>query len=446
MDSKASGADLTRREVLKGAAAMSVAALASDIGTRAFAAGSDIIKVGLVACGGRGTGALSQCVQGSGQPGMVAWAVGDVFIDKARNFGKGLSKWGEKAKIEDRMFGGIDNYKQVVDSGIDLLVTAAPPGWRPYHVSYAIEKGKHVFMEKPVSVDAKGTNMLLAAAKVADEKKLSVVTGTQRRYQAGYQSTMKLIHDGVIGDLIGGQFGWRGGGIWERKDHRKGDNGLNLKFQLANWYHFNWLCGDQIVEQHVHNLDVMMWCFQDVHPTDAYGVGYRVEGAKGGGRPDYSKMYSGMSVEYTFPNGAKCMSWSGHGAGIDGYGGERIVGTKGTSNCSGGVSLYGKEKVETPKITPLHGDPYVAEHIALIQAIRAGKPINETKRIAESSFVAVMGREACYSGKRVNWDSLLKSDFSLMPPAELLDIEKDPEIPVPDVAVPGIYKLPTVKK
>ncbi len=440
MDSKATGAEFGRRDFVKGA---TVAALAAGIGTRAFAQGTDTIKVGLVGCGGRGTGALDQNVRASGQPGMVVHAVGDVFEDKAKGFGANITKnWGDKAKIDDRMFGGWDAYKKVIDSGIDLLVTATPPGVRPYICAYAIEKGKHVFAEKPVAVDAHGVNVMLEAAKMADEKKLCFVTGTQRRYQAPYLGTMQLIHDGALGDIVTGYVGWRGGGIWERLGKRKSPDSFALSWQLDNWYHFNWLCGDQIVEQHVHNLDVLMWAFKDVHPTSCYAIGYRVDGNNGGGRPTYSHMYSGISAEFTFPNGAKCMSWSGHGN-IDGYGGEQIVGTKGKSNCTDGITLNDGSKIARVDVKVDNGDPYVQEHIALIKHIRAGEQVNEAKRIAESTFMAVMAREAAYSGKRVSWDALLKSDFSLMPPAELLDLEKDPDIPVPPVAVPGRYKLPT---
>ncbi|HAZ62296.1 MAG TPA: oxidoreductase [Armatimonadetes bacterium] len=370
---------------------------------------------------------------------MVAWAVGDVFLDKAQGFGRRIDdEWGDKADIGDRMFGGFDNYKQVIDSDIDILVTAAPPGFRPMVIQYAVEKGKHVFMEKPVAVDAHGCNIMFEAARQADEKGLTIVAGTQRRYQANYQGTMSLIHAGGLGELTGGDFGWRGGGIWERGGRRKGERN-NLQWQLENWYHFNWLCGDQIVEQHVHNLDVMLWCFQDQHPTSAYGVGYRVEGAAG--RPSYSHMYSGMAVQFEFPNGARCMSWSGHGN-IDGYWGERIVGTNGTSNCVDGLDLYSGVKVPRQDVQVAHGDPYVQEHWAMIDAIRNGRQINDTKAVTESTFMAVMGREACYSGKRVDWDSLLASDFSLMPDEDLLDLEADPDIPIPEIAVPGRYKLP----
>jgi predicted dehydrogenase len=440
MESKADGAGVSRREFMVGAAAVSIAALAADIGTRAFAEGTDTLKVGLVGCGGRGTGAFHQHVVESKQPGMVAWAVGDVFMDKARGFARSLKGWGDQNQVADRVFGGFDNYKQVVDSGIDILVTATPPGFRPQIVAYAIDKGKHVFMEKPVAVDSNGTRLMLETAEKAKAAKLAIVCGAQRRHQQGYLQTMAKIQEGVLGDLVGGQFMWRTDGPqgpWVRMGRRKGPDGLNLTWQLDNWYHFNWVCGDQIVEQHVHNLDIMMWCFNDVHPTEVYAIGYRAEGRAG--RPDYSHIYSGISAEFTFPNGAKCMSWSGHGLRIDGGVGERIVGTKGTSDCSGRIDLYDKTKVTIPKVAVQNGDPYVQEHIDLIQSIRKGEPLNECKRIAESTFCAIAAREAAYSGKRIHWDTLLKKDFSLMPPAELLDLDKDPEIVNPPVPVPGIY-------
>jgi predicted dehydrogenase len=444
MEANTDGAGVSRRDLLKGAAAASIAALAADIGSRAFADGTDTIKVGLVGCGGRGSGAFHQNVVDSAQPGMLAWAVGDVFIDKARGMANGCKGWGAKAKIEDRVFGGFDAYKKVIDSGIDLLVTATPPGWRPTIVSYAIEKGKNVFMEKPVGVDSAGIRTMLAAAEMAKQKGLTVVCGAQRRHQQNYLSTMAQILDGAIGEPVSGQFGWRGGGIWEhngrRKKDDKGNPRFNLSWELDNWYHFTWLCGDQICEQHVHNIDVMNWCFADQHPTEAYGISYRIEGHGNAGRPVYSECCSGMAIEYSFPNGAKCMSWSGHGGAIDGYGGERIVGTKGVADCGGGISMYDKSKVNIPKVHVDNGDPYVQEHIDLINSIRKGAGLNEAKRIAESTFTAILGREAAYSGKRVRWDTLLKADFNLMPPAELLDLDKDPDIPQRPLPIQGLYR------
>ncbi len=420
-------AEMSRRNFLKMSAAGAATAALYASGNYAYAQGSDTLKVGVIGTGGRGRGATINCIESSA--GVQIWALGDFFKDRAANFKADLA--GAKAancKVTDeRVFGGIDAYKGVLASGVDMVILATHPGFRPPHFKAAIEAGKHVFMEKPVGTDAPGIRTMLAAAAMADQKKLCVVAGTQRRHEANYVETVKRIHDGAIGDLVGGQVYWNGGGVGNGVNPR-GATETDLEWMIHNWYQFTWLCGDNIVEQHVHNIDVANWVFQ-AHPVKCIAMGGRSQ------RMDpvrFPMAFDHFAVDFEYPNGVRVMSMCRHWDGCPGNVSERVVGTKGVANP--GWEIWGQNAY---KFAGKREDPYKQEHTDLIAAIRSGKQINEAKQVAESTLTAIMGRLACYTGQEVTWDQALNSQENLMP--NLSDPKAAIEVKKP--AVPGQTQL-----
>jgi predicted dehydrogenase len=421
--------NVTRRDFVKGAAVTTAAVFAGTaygaLGTNyAHAQGAGRIKVGWIGAGGRGNGAVRQNLDAA--PEMLLWAIGDVFPGKAKGARDGIArdeKYKSKVDVtDDRCFGDFDNYKGVIDSGIDLLVHATPPGFRPPHIAYAVEKGKHVFSEKPFAVDAWGVQKILDAAKMADEKKLGIVAGTQRRHDASYIQTINRIKEGAIGDLISGQCYWNQGGLWDRGGRDKYKN--DMEWQLNQWYYFTWICGDLIVEQHIHNLDVMNWVI-GAHPESAVGMGGRQVRTQ----PQFGHIYDHFATELTYPGGIKVLSFARHQDNTAGNVSEFIQGSKGTSNCSNRIWAKGEAEWKAPGGGK---DAYQQEHDNLVNSIKAGKPLNEGVQIAESTLTAIMCREACYTGKQIRWNDLLKSGQQLFQ----ANYEWGP-LPIPPVPTPG---------
>lgn len=423
--------NISRRELLKGAGALAVAGGAVFSGTLgalgtnyAYAQGAGRIKIGWIGCGGRGGGAVRQSLDAA--PEMLLWAAGDVF-PKAKGARDGVardSKYKDKVDCPDeRCFEGFDNYKGVVDSGIDMIVHATPPGFRPQHVAYAVEKGKHVFSEKPFAVDVWGVQQILAAAKMADEKKLGIVAGTQRRHDKSYIETINKIKEGAIGDIVSGQCYWNQGGLWDNSNQFK-PGMSDMEKQLINWYYYTWICGDHIVEQHIHNLDVMNWVI-GAHPDSAVGMGGRQVRTD----PRFGHIYDHFATELTYPGGIKVLSFARHQDATTGNVSEFIQGTKGTSNANSRIYVKGQPEWKAPGGGR---DAYIQEHIDLVDSIKAGKPLNEGVQIAESTLTAIMCREACYTGKAIQWNQLLSSGQQLF--------QAKPEwgpLPTPEVAKPG---------
>jgi predicted dehydrogenase len=388
-DNAGAGPAPTRRDVIRSSAtAATGAALFAALGNNfAHAQGSDIIKVGLVGCGGRGSGAAGDCIKGAEIAGAKAeiYAVGDMFEGKARG-------QANKYKLNnDQTFVGLDAYKGVIDSGINMVILATPPGFRPLHFKYAIDKGRNVFFEKPVAVDPTGVRTVIDASKVAEEKKLAVVTGTQRRHEANYIETIKRIHDGAIGDVLHMSVYWNGGGIWSR---RREPGMSDVEAQINNWYHYVWLCGDQIVEQHIHNLDVANWVMNS-HPISAYGMGGRQVR-----RDTPGQIWDHFAIEYEYPNGGRVISFCRHWGQSDDNVSEFALGSKGTSNPGGSIrSSTGNWRFDGDKRSG-----YIQEHADLIKSMLDGKPLNEGRQVAESTLTAVMGRMSAYTGRKIWWD------------------------------------------
>ncbi|MBX7073500.1 MAG: Gfo/Idh/MocA family oxidoreductase [Pirellulales bacterium] len=420
-----------RRDFLKtsSVAAAAVAAGSLSIARSAHAAGADQIKIGLIGCGGRGTGAASQALHTAGDVKLVA--MGDAFADRLESSLNELNKdEALKGRIEvpqDRRFTGFDAYKQVLDSGVDLVVLATPPGFRPIHFAAAIDAGKHVFMEKPVAVDAPGVRAVLEATRKAKEKNLGVGVGLQRHHQNSYIETIKRLQDGAIGDMVAARVYWNGAGLWV---HPRKPEQTEMEYQMRNWYYFNWLCGDHIVEQHIHNMDVINW-LKGKYPVRAQGMGGRQvrTGA------DFGEIYDHHAVEFEYDDGSRMFSYCRHIPGCWDSVTEHVHGTKGTADISAGVI---KTKDEKPWRYRGEGhNPYQTEHDDLFASIRAGAPLNEGEMGAMSTMTAILGRMCTYSGKMLRWEDALNSQISLAPAEYAFNASP----PVPAVAVPGQTKV-----
>lgn len=414
---------MSRRDFLKtpAASALLISSGVLEISKGAWAGGSDVIRVGVIGAGGRGTGAAKDCIRSS--QGVKIVALGDVFKDRIEGSYNALtSDQSLKEGIDltpERCFVGFDAYQKVIDSGVDMVILAAPPGFRPMHFKAAVDAGKHVFMEKPVAVDGPGIRTVLASGEEASRKRLGVVAGTQRRHQASYIETIKRIHEGAIGPIRAAQCYWNQGGLWM---HPRKQEWSDMEWQLRNWLYFTWLSGDHIVEQHVHNLDVINWVM-GAHPIRALGMG----GRQARTDPAYGHIYDHFTVEYEYPNGARLMSMCRQIDGCANNVSERVVGTKGTSNCSDTIRGAVQWRYEGPGC-----HPYVQEHADLIASIRSGKPLNEAQQVADSTMTAIMGRMSAYTGQEITWEMAVNSKENLMPEK----LEFGP-LPVPPVAIPG---------
>jgi len=400
-----------------------MAAAAMAMPTGLFAQGKDQLKVGLIGCGGRGTGAANDSA--SADPGVVIWAVGDVFPDRAEGCRKSLQdSLKDRCQVTaERTFTGFDAYKKVLASGVDVVILAAPPGFRPAHFEAAVEAGKHIFTEKPVATDGPGLRKFLAAARKSEEKKLHVVAGTQRRHDPAYRETIARLRDGAIGDVTACYAYWNQGALWMNP---RQPNWTDMEWQLRNWLYFTWLSGDIIVEQHIHNIDVCNWAV-GAHPTKAISLAGRQV------RTDaaYGHVFDHFATEYEYENGVRMISMCRQIDGTASRVSEHIVGTKGTTNANGSIRGTNAWRYEGAR-----PNPYQEEHVHLIQAIRGGKAINEAVQVCETTATAIMGRMAGYTGQEVTWDMVMNSETSLAPAS----MQMGP-IAVPKVAVPGTDRV-----
>lgn len=418
-------AGVTRRDFIKTSAVASVGLSAGLMATSnfAYAAGSDTIKIGLVGTGGRGTGAAVNAVESS--QGVVVTAMGDLFEDRLSKSRTQLAEnIGEALKVtNDTAFVGWDAYKKVIDSDVNYVILATPPGFRPLHVRYAVEQGKHLFIEKPVAVDPVGIRSIRESAEIAKQKGLGIVAGTQRRHDPKYVAAMERIHSGAMGEVMAGQVYWNQGGLW---NHDRKPEWSDMEWQVRNWLYFTWLSGDHIVEQHVHNIDVANWALQ-AHPIRANGVGGRQVRTD----PKYGHIFDHFGVELEYPNGARILSMCRQQDGTTRHVGEYLIGTQGTSDGNTWIRGQNAWRYEGENV-----NPYVQEHTNLIASIRAGKPLNEGQQIADTVLSAILAREAAYTGQAITWDEIANSDQDLSPKTlAFVDME------VPPVAQPGITKL-----
>lgn len=401
---------VSRRQFLK-TSSLAAATAAAAVGFPAVvrAQAKPTLNAIIIGIGGRGGGAGNDFLEAAKIAGVEARivAVADIFPEQAR---RGHQHFGVP---EEKCFSGFDAYLKALEQpGVNYAILAAPPGFRPAHFKACVERGVYVFMEKPVAVDGPGCRIMYAAGEEAQRKGLKVAAGTQRRHQASYIETIKRIWDGAIGDITALRAYWvNGGPIWHRGDRGNTD----LEKQIHNWYHYIWLSGDHIVEQHVHNIDVCNWIMKD-HPVRAWGMGARQQlGEKSG------EIWDNFAVEFEYRNGVRMHSYCGQIKRSWASVSEAVVGTKGTADPAGMIRPLGDKPV---RVRPEGRNPYVQEHVDLIEAIVKGTDLNEAKNVTDSTLTAIMGREAAYSGAAVQWDDILNSNFKYGPELVYTDCAK----------------------
>ena len=418
----------SRRSFLRNAAAAATAASLTDAltaGRLSQGQGQDgaELRIGMIGCGGRGSGAITQALSTKGNTRLVA--IADMFVDRLEGcletLGENAAFKGRVEVAKDKRFVGADAFAGVMASNCDVVVIATPPHFRPAHFAAAIEAKKHVFFEKPVAVDSPGVRKVIAAAEQAQKLGLSVCSGLQRHHQNGYVEIMKQIHGGALGKILFGRCSWNQGGLWHAARQPQWSD---MEWQLRNWLYFTWLSGDHIVEQHVHNLDVINWAMQ-AHPIKARGMGGRQVRTD----PKFGHIFDHHAVQYLFESGAWNFSESRQIDGCLNDVSEHVYGTLGEAHMGSNWRISGEHEWTW---SGANNDPYQTEHDDFFASVRAGKPINEGRMVAESTLTAIMGRMATYSGKEITWDQALGSDETWGPK----NYEFGP-LPVDPVPMPG---------
>jgi len=442
---------IERRRFLKGTAMVAGSMMVSGlpIESTAFVNPAEKeIKLALIGCGGRGTGAAMQALLTKENVKLVAMA--DIFRDRLDDSYRALtadevSDWSGasgniKAKVvvtEEMKFIGFDAYKKAIAEA-DVVILTTPPGFRPYHLEEAINQNKHVFAEKPLATDAAGVRKLFELVKLADDKKLNVVIGLQKHFNSKYKEIMKRVHDGMIGDIVSGQVYYNSEGVWMKE--RKPEY-TEMEYQMRNWYYFTWLCGDQIVEQHIHNIDAFNWAKQS-YPISAQGMGGRqVRTGK-----EYGEIFDHHYVEYSFEDGSLMNSQCRHIKGCMNKVAEKIIGTKGIVELQGNKGIISDYKGNVIYNHRSNDDPspFQVEHDELFAAVGNGEVINNFRNGVESTLTTILGRYATYSGQQVTRDEVLNSSIQLMP--STVDWDDTPPV-LPDkngyysIPSPGVYKI-----
>ena len=402
----------TRRTFCKQTAAATTGILASTLPLDAMSNVYDNkkLKLALIGCGGRGSGAAVQALTADDK--VELYAMADAFRDRIDSSLNGIKEHFDGSKNidvkEKNMFTGFDAYKKAIDL-CDVVILTTPPGFRPLHFEYAINNDKHVFMEKPLATDAPGIRKVLEVAKIAKEKKLNVVVGLQRHYQDKYITLYNKVVNGDIGKIVSGQVYWNDGGVWVKK--RKPSQS-ELEYQMRNWYYFTWLCGDHILEQHIHNIDVANWFIGD-YPISAQGMGGR-EVRNG---IDHGQIFDHHFVEFTYASGAVISSQCRHQTGTASRVDEVFQGSNGSVVTGKGemTDLSGNIKYKYPNKRNEDPNPYQVEHDKLFQSIRNNEVINDVEYGAKSTMTAIMGRMATYTGKKITWDQAINSKEMLVP-------------------------------
>ena len=423
-----------RRNFIKKTTLVTTGIISTTLPVRSFANVLDNkkLKLALVGCGGRGSGAVVNALSADDQVELVSMA--DVFQDKLDSSLKAITDHFDgrkKIKVKEKnKFIGFNSYKKAIDEA-DVVILTTPPGFRPYHFEYAIKQNKHVFMEKPLATDPVGIRKVLDMAKIAKEKKLSVVVGLQRHYEKKYTTLHNMITQGNIGKITSGQVYWNDGGVWVNQ-RQVGQS--ELEYQMRNWYYFNWICGDHILEQHIHNIDVANW-FIGSYPKSAQGMGGRQTRTG----KEYGEIFDHHYVEFNYNSGAVISSQCRHQKGCDSRVDEVFQGTKGSVELGKGAitDLKGKELYRYPSVLGQEANPYQVEHDEFFKSIRSNDIISDAENGAKSTLSAIMGRMATYSGKTVTWDEVLNSDHQIMP--ESVDWDTTPPS-LPDEN--GFYSIP----
>lgn len=424
----------SRRDFLTTSAAVTAGAVTLNLGSAVYAAGNELLKVGLIGCGGRGTGAAINALNADLQ--VQLYAMADTFADRLDSslatIRREMKNHPEKVAVApERCFTGFDGYKKVIEC-CDVVLLCTPPGFRPLHLRAAVEAKKHVFCEKPVAVDPTGVRSVIESAEIAKKNNTSLLCGFCYRYEFAKRETVRRIHDGQIGDVMILHVSYNTGGIWHRGFN---DKWSDMEYQLRNWYYFTWLSGDHIVEQHCHNIDKACWVLKEEYPIAATAVGgrqVRTDSKK------YGNIYDHFAVVFEYENGKKVFSNCRQIPGAANEVSDYVYGTKGRAILMGAKS-EDSHQILSDKVWKFSGknsDMYDQEHIELFAAIRAGKPINDGVQSAYSTLMAIMGREAAYTGRRLTWKQMLASKQDLMPKT----LEWGP-MPVAPVPMPGITKF-----
>ncbi|MBM3334086.1 Gfo/Idh/MocA family oxidoreductase [Candidatus Sumerlaeota bacterium] len=432
-DRKARG--VNRREFFRRAGGVGVGMALVGAPRPGYVAGSDMLKIGLIGCGGRGSGAVRDvltAVEIAGVPGQLV-AIADVFKDRVDDVKKRLTEMKgqlrDKIKLTDEMcFSGLDCHEKLLKSDVNYVMLASPPGFRPMHFEAAVEAKKSIFAEKPIATDAAGTRRFMAAAKKSEALNLSVVAGTQSRHTLSCVETMKKIHDGKIGDILAARmFDCRGPVFKARERDPKWSD---LEWQIRAWYSYIWLSGDQIVEQAIHSIDALNWAL-GAHPAAAFGSGGRAWKTK---ENEYmGNIWDNVAVDYEYEIGGRTVHMTAitrHWENCDGAVETVVTGTRGQSTLRDNLGEPLKDE----------GEPgTVQEHLDLINSITGkGRHYNEAMQVAESSFTAILGRESAYSGWRLTWDGLLQSNLDIVPKP----LSFEAKLPPPTIPVPGKYEIP----
>lgn len=455
VESSVTHESVTRRDCLRttgviAGTSLMVGSTLQTVSAKAHAAGSDRIKIGLIGCGGRGSGAAAHSLS-TGRD-AVLWAMADAFNDRLQSSYSALTRGkAGKSKVEkgsgfgdaidvppERRYVGLDAYRRIIDSDVDLVILTGPPGYRPQHFEYAVNAGKHVFMEKPLASDANGVRRIMAAAEKAKQSNLKIGVGLQRHHQASYQEAMRRIHAGEIGRITSMRCFWNGGPPAKSAIPR--EKMTELEYQVRNWYFFDWLSGDHICEQHIHNLDICNWAI-GTHPVAAEGMGGRqVRTGK-----EYGNIFDHHAVNFRYPDGTILSSYCRQISGCKRLVAEYIVGTEGTAELgTGSCTLSSGDKIiwKTPRRRPAdYQSPYQVEWNALMSAVVEDTPHHEADYGATSTMTAILGRLATYSGVEIEWDEAFHSDRVLTTDAESWDAPA-PVSPLED----GSYAIPVPGK
>jgi predicted dehydrogenase len=423
--------ETTRRTFLKRSACVAGASVAGTlvVPKTVHAGTSESLRIGLIGAGLRGTGAAQDALAASSDNVLVS--VGDAFEESAKHSVRKLSRARnvkDQVKVsDDRIFSGFDAYKQVIDSGVDVVILAEPPHFRPEHLAYAIAAGKHCFVEKPIAVDAPGVKRVMESCNLAESKGLAVVSGLCWRYNPAVQETVRrIVEDRAIGDVLAIQSCYNANELWEKPDQ---PGWSRMEYQIRNWLYYCWLSGDHIAEQAIHSIDKCAWLLGDSPAVEAFGTGGRQRRTA----KRFGDIFDHHSVFYEFPNNVQvsfmCRQQNDCSSLVD----DLVIGTKGRAHLT---------KFEIQGENPWHyqgpkKDMYDLEHVALFQSIRAGSPINNGHYMCNSTMLAIMGRMCTYTGQTLSWDDCIHCPEHLGPTTYAWN----GEVPPVRVAIPGSTKL-----
>jgi len=426
---------ISRRHFLKTSTrAASVAALTASLQTKAYAAGSNEMKIGLIGCGGRGAGAVVSAL--TVNPSAKLTALAEAFGDRLESTRKSLKQRmaNRIAVDDDHCFTGFNGYQKLINSGVDIAILASPPHFRPIHAEACVNAGVHVFAEKPMAVDAPGVRQILAAGEKARQKNLSFVSGFETRYSDSAREAMKRLHSGAIGKVHSIEGIYNVGHLWHRD---RQPDWTEMEFQLRNWYYFTWLSGDHIVEQHVHQMDLVGWIMHEEPPLHAWGMGGRQVRTE----PKYGDIFDHHAVVYEYADGTRFYAFCRQQPDCFRKVSFMVQGSKGRMTGWGRYVIEGQTNWDSGK---RQTHPEINTFREMFSGMQAGKPINDSVAMARSTMLAILGRMATHSGQQVTWDEAFGSKKALAPERYAWDA-KPPVLPGPDGkyphAIPGVTKV-----